>query len=339
MIRLLKVKILRLRAWRCAAALAAVGVSGQTLPVNLPTAPALGTAALTPGPRVEWKMENGGNGHEYQAVEAPSGINWADAEAWAEKQGGYLATVATRRENEFVFNLVTSPRFWRNDTGRGGLSYSTGPWLGGWRTPEGSWRWLKTSAPFTYTNWGPGQPDNAGGNENRLHYSGPGYNSPNAMWNDYNEGNEVLGFVVEYDPDPATVFAQDPPKLQIPLLFAAGFSVVIFFLGLIAFLFPRKHHPASTKPQGDSGDQPTENEELEVKTVHDSPGPYFITGNPSSLAEFWRATKSKSWSLRPFALRPAISSRMASGWVGLPGWPMSDESKKCSAPIFRMTLA
>src|SRR5688572_20409484 len=60
------------------------------------------------------------NGHFYQAVAAPAGINWADASAAAQSMShegnpGQLATLTSAAENAFVFALVDDPSLWVSD--------------------------------------------------------------------------------------------------------------------------------------------------------------------------------------------------------------------------------
>src|SRR6187551_3034226 len=80
----------------------------------------------------QWTVTAGGNGHYYEAVLAPAGINWNDAKAAAEVRGGYLATITSAQENTFVHNLITANEYWIN----AGVD-SRGPWLGGYQ-PAGS---------------------------------------------------------------------------------------------------------------------------------------------------------------------------------------------------------
>ena len=49
---------------------------------------------------------------------------------------------------------------------------------------EGIWLWASTSAETTYTNWEDYQPDDAGGNEDCVHFYSPNYQK-NLRWNDY----------------------------------------------------------------------------------------------------------------------------------------------------------
>lgn len=139
-----------------------------------------------PGPLVRWPVMAGGNGHYYQSVTAPNGINWADAQKYATAQGGYLATITSEKENNFVFALIDDPKFWHP-----GL-YSKdqmGPWLGGFQPPgspepDGGWRWVRAEDAFSYTHWHPLQPDNSYGTEDRLAYYSVGVGTRSSQWND-----------------------------------------------------------------------------------------------------------------------------------------------------------
>jgi hypothetical protein len=163
--------------------------------------------ALDPGPVVPWPLAVGGNGHAFQAVCTPGGINWADAEAWAVAHGGFLASITSAAENDLIFRLVDDPKYWIN-----GTSYTVGPWLGGVKTPgvtrpDEGWQWLNNGGPFIYTNWAPGQPDNdrGRGGENRLQFMGNGTNNRQPTWNDTKETLHEHGFVVEYSSGPAGI--------------------------------------------------------------------------------------------------------------------------------------
>ena len=84
-------------------------------------------AGGAPAELTEWPKNEGGNGHFYEAVLVPEGIDWNEAKAAAESAGGYLATTTSEEENEFVFGLVSGDAaFWIIDAPGNGR----GPWLG-----------------------------------------------------------------------------------------------------------------------------------------------------------------------------------------------------------------
>jgi len=127
---------------------------------------------------VEWPVAEGGNGHFYEAVLVPDGISWHDAKAAAESAGGYLATITSQEENNFVFNLINYDVFWRSVPANlpAWSASFVGPWLGGFQPegssePRGDWQW-GTGEPFSYANWDIMQPDNYPifGDQDYLHF-------------------------------------------------------------------------------------------------------------------------------------------------------------------------
>jgi hypothetical protein len=146
-----------------------------------------------------WNPASGGNGHSYQAVFAPNGISWIDAQAWATAHGGNLASISSAAENNFVFNIVRDAHFWRN--GPDG-HFVLGPWLGGAlqinSRNEGDWRWVDDNGPFTFTNWVPGQPDAGIQKGVALHFMSAASAGIQPKWDDMRDIGYASGFVVEY---------------------------------------------------------------------------------------------------------------------------------------------
>ena len=151
---------------------------------------------------LQWTAVSGGNGHLYEAVHVPTGIDWNSAKAEAESRGGYLATITSAAENDFVHALIANSQFWVN-VGSG----TRGPWLGAYQPggspePGGGWIWV-TGEAFTYQNWAAGEPNDGFGGESFLHYLGHGNDNYANTWNDLSS-DQLLGFVVEYVPEPGT---------------------------------------------------------------------------------------------------------------------------------------
>jgi probable HAF family extracellular repeat protein len=156
---------------------------------------------------VTWNTADGGNGHQYQAVAGTPFLTWAMADELAQAQGGYLATLTSSAENDFIFRLIDAPQFW-NDSING-----SGPAIGGFQAdgspePGDGWRWA-TDEPWVYTNWLPGEPDNGAGGlfEDRLHFfSGFQIGIRANTWNDIGRDDANLGgYVVERVPEPGTL--------------------------------------------------------------------------------------------------------------------------------------
>lgn len=126
----------------------------------------------------------GPNGHYYELVTATA--TWDAARTAAEGMTyngstGYLATLTSTEENNFVATL----------------GISTGAWFGGFQQagtaePSADWEWV-SGEPWSFTAWGPGEPNDLGG-EDCAHFRGDG------LWNDLNCGG-ARAYVVEYGTD------------------------------------------------------------------------------------------------------------------------------------------
>jgi formylglycine-generating enzyme len=152
----------------------------------------------------EWTTASGGNGHLYEVVSVPGGITWDDAKVEAFASGGFLATITSQAENDFVFGLTDAPSYWRT-------GISCGPWLGGFQSsstsqPSTNWNWV-TREPWSYTNWDTGQPNDSGGKaENKLQYWKTGTRA--STWNDTVSNpttSKPIAYVVESLPPRARV--------------------------------------------------------------------------------------------------------------------------------------
>lgn len=150
-------------------------------------------------------IRSAANNHYYEVV--PIAADWQQANAIATRSLGYLATVTSEAENQFVFALLDRPEYWI--TGQASLQ-KVGPWIGGRQVnlgqePAGGWEWV-TGEPFTLSAWRPGEPNNASsiGDEDRIHYVGPANGDGwAATWNDAPAQSVLAAFVVEWDTFPA----------------------------------------------------------------------------------------------------------------------------------------
>jgi len=111
------------------------------------------------------------NGHSY--YRSTGNAFWTAARQACANMGGYLVTITSAAENNFIFNL----------------------WPSGWigltdEVVEGQWRWVN-GEPYSYSSWNPGEPNNAG-NEDYVQFVGSG------KWNDL-PNNQALPYVIEFD--------------------------------------------------------------------------------------------------------------------------------------------
>jgi len=123
--------------------------------------------------------------HKYQIIHLVK--TWNEAQEYCKSLGGYLLTITTQDEYNFIMkNLI------EKDALDGGY------WIGG--TEEGTpgkWRWV-TGEPFNFTNWdfNSGEPNDWNGNaEDFIEMR------TNGMWNDRagNDKHEFLHFICEWD--------------------------------------------------------------------------------------------------------------------------------------------
>ena len=136
------------------------------------------------------------NGYEY----VPTALPWADAKTAAEARSlagvsGHLVTITSAAENEFV-RIVRRNNPWiglTDNEAYGGTEF--GNTSGHPYPPAGDrgngWVWV-TGEPTDYRNWRPGEPNDAGGNEDGAQIYG------NGLWND-NGTYKSYPYVVEYE--------------------------------------------------------------------------------------------------------------------------------------------
>ena len=115
----------------------------------------------------------------------PTIRNWAKALEACKQSSKYpsstLASVHDNTTNDFLTALT------------GGSKWT---WLGGYQDDKENWYWADGSKWTGYDNWGPGQPDNAGGSEHHLGLNHPG----TGHWNDFDTLLHPQGSICQYNP-------------------------------------------------------------------------------------------------------------------------------------------
>ena len=140
-----------------------------------------------------------GNGHAYLVVATQDGITWTAAKAEAESAGGYLATLTSKAESDFVWGLVQAVRSDAYNVLDSGVRL--GPWLGGYQgpaaaEPAGGWQWI-TGEPWGFTTWAPNEPNESNAAEDFLHfYSFATYAN---TWSDGPDTRRIRSYVVEWE--------------------------------------------------------------------------------------------------------------------------------------------
>lgn len=155
---------------------------------------------------IEWTVASGGNGHFYELV--PTSAIWTTANANANSSSfgsleGYLATVTSADEHDFILGFITTGRAWLGGTDE--AVEGEWRWAGG---PEaGQLFWLGGSGGSVqnglFAAWAPSEPNNLG-NEDYLDLQG-------GVWNDLPSASSLF-YVVEYSdldaaetPEPASL--------------------------------------------------------------------------------------------------------------------------------------
>ena len=139
---------------------------------------------------VQWRVEDGGNGHWYAArqytpEEDPEGNDrWYLAKDICESLGGHLTTLTSSSESDFVWSTVvpTIP----SQSGPG-----AGPMLGGWKI-DGTWGWV-TGETWSYTLWCGSEPTGDGPLLQIWTFGNP-------CWNDF-PGNASRSYLIEWSAD------------------------------------------------------------------------------------------------------------------------------------------
>lgn len=171
-----------------------------------------------------------GTTHWYEVVVESGGISWNAANYAANAAGGYLATITSSQENDFVFSLIDTDFPWEIDD-----AHVMGPWIGGVQPtgsfePAGGWQWARNE-PFAYSNWSASEPDDGGGAD-CMHYGDGQARVP--TWSDAPATTLLRGYVIERSGATAPLTAglqrREPASFDGYSLLAPLFSTDTFLL-------------------------------------------------------------------------------------------------------------
>ncbi len=106
---------------------------------------------------VQWRVEDGGNGHWYSY--SPVASTWSDSRAVAVSAGAHLATFTTEAEQSMAFSLASFPE-------------NQSVWIGlyqdlnaaDYAEPANGWRWV-TGEAISFLGWTYNSPNNNGGED------------------------------------------------------------------------------------------------------------------------------------------------------------------------------
>lgn len=117
------------------------------------------------------------NGHYYYAYNLDTITNWEEAKQYCEEMGGYLATVTSREEDEFLYAYLQNTFQYENAY----FGFTD-------REEEGNWKW-SNGEEGSYTNWHEGEPNAESAEENFAMYY---YKYPEGTWNDGDFGGGTV---------------------------------------------------------------------------------------------------------------------------------------------------
>jgi hypothetical protein len=175
---------------------------------NIPDCCERGETCVVGNYPVQWRVEDGGNGHWYGfGAIAVSDASWMQMRDGAVAMGGHLLTLSSAVEDDFVFDL------WRASQPFQGQDMMAGP-LGYFVMPGGSWQSVN-GEPMTYTNWRPATtappllpaPDNGNAVHRFATWLSSDWGPLAGRWEDWldselgNPGDPISPFMVEWDAD------------------------------------------------------------------------------------------------------------------------------------------
>lgn len=116
------------------------------------------------------------NGHWYKVIQDNSISDWNAASQYCNTQNGYLATITSAEENDFLYSYITQEGYY---SAYFGLSDAAS---------EGNWTW-NNGEEVSYTNWHRNEPNSENSSEDyALFY----YKYSDGTWNDGDFGNRTV---------------------------------------------------------------------------------------------------------------------------------------------------
>ena len=122
---------------------------GSDVVLGAAAAAAVSMSALA-GDAVQWRVEDGGNGHWYRIDSIDADADYQSKVDYAHSRGATLTSISDSKENQFVSMAAQTS----------GVTCRLV--IGGRRSCVScNWNWIDGSA-WTYSNWGSGEPGNGG---------------------------------------------------------------------------------------------------------------------------------------------------------------------------------
>ena len=122
------------------------------------------------------------NGHYYYLFDLDEITTGAEAIAFCDSLGGYLASITTEEEDTFLYEYITS------------LGYTSAYFGLTDQDEEGTWVWV-SGETVDYTNWASGEPNSENSGEDFAMYY---YKYPDGSWNDGDFRGSIQTFLCEW---------------------------------------------------------------------------------------------------------------------------------------------
>jgi len=170
----------------------------------------------------QWPAAAGGNGHYYTLTNDVDFWHCLLWESWA--RGGYLATVGSAAEQEFLNRTFLAGPAADRDWFWIGLSELPGHWLQG---TDGKFRW-NNDETLAHTHWAPGEPNNPGtGDAAAMNFDRAGgrRDVPIGAWADVGESQVRDARGRPTRSRPAIIEFDALPPIQLLVTIAAGFEI------------------------------------------------------------------------------------------------------------------
>ncbi len=149
-------------------------------------------AGAAAGQPVQWRVQDGGNGHWYERIVTAGSVQWSLARSWAQSRGGDLAAITSANERTALATLI-SP-------------LPEGEWIGLFQDtssplyaePAGGWKWI-TGEPLAFDNWSVMIFDNHGNFSREEEYAFA--DGTRAFRDTSGSDSGIHAFLVEYSAD------------------------------------------------------------------------------------------------------------------------------------------
>jgi hypothetical protein len=136
---------------------------------------------------VQWRVEDGGNGHWYELLSNP-GLRFGELISRAGTLGGYMVSITSSDENAFVRAMSMG-----HNVHFGALQDQSAP---GFSEPAGGWTWT-SGEPWGWTGWCGNQPDDASWQGFQGQEVARFYSSTSDCWDDAHSLIQLESITIE----------------------------------------------------------------------------------------------------------------------------------------------